>query len=67
MKASDLIKNKAGRIVSKKQSLAAKQRGTLKPWLAAVKKARVALKITGFVAIKKGTPFYQKASEFYNA
>merc|ERR1712046_334013 len=67
MKASDLIRNKAGRVVSKKQSALAKQRGTLKPWLSAVKKARAALKVTGFVAIKKGTPLYVKAREFYNA
>merc|ERR1719217_568734 len=66
--ASDLTKNKAGRIVSKKRSALAKKRfkSSLGPWSAAVQKARKALKITGFCAIKKGTPLYTKAKEFYN-
>ena len=59
---SDLIKNKYGKIVSKKQSTASKK----SPWIAAVKKARAALKIKGFCAIKKGTPLYLKAKEFFN-
>merc|ERR1712021_128912 len=57
LKASDLIKNKNGRVVSKKQSA----RGKKNVWIVAVKKARAALKIKGFCAIKKGTPFYAKA------
>jgi hypothetical protein len=61
LKKSDLMKNKAGRIVSKKASLRAKA----SPWLAAVKQARKELKIKGFCAIKKGTPFYKKAKELY--
>merc|ERR1719162_2709923 len=48
LKASDLIKNKNGKVVSKKNT-----------WIVAVKKARAALKIKGFCAIKKGTPFYK--------
>merc|ERR1711964_438916 len=48
---SDLMKNKSGKVVSKKASLRAKK----SPWLAAVKQARTALKIKGFVAIKKGS------------
>merc|ERR1712178_507584 len=63
MKASDLTKNKSGRVVSKKRSAFAKK----SPWMAAVKKARTALKIHGFVALKKGTPLYQKAREFFDA
>merc|ERR1739841_173354 len=59
---SDLVKNKAGRIVSKKASLRAKA----SPWLAAVKKARAELKIKGFFAIKKGTPLYKRAKELYS-
>merc|ERR1719420_1427843 len=53
--ASDLTRNKAGRVVSKKQSANAKRRfkTTLGPWSQALAKARKALKITGFVAIKK--------------
>merc|ERR1711929_68555 len=61
LKKTDLVKNKSGKIVSKKMS----QRAKASPWLAAVKKARSALKIKGFCAIKKGTPLYKKAKEFY--
>merc|ERR1711998_614330 len=49
---SDLLKNKRGKIVSKKQSA----RGKQNPWMQACKKARAALKIKGFTAIKKGSP-----------
>merc|ERR1719446_1562221 len=63
MTAKDLFKNKRGKIVSKKRSAFAKK----SPWIAAVAKARKALKITGFSAIKKGSPLYLKAKEFYNA
>merc|ERR1711934_1026027 len=62
---SDLVKSKSGKIVSKKRSLNAKRSNNLGPWTAAVKKARKALNIKGFVALKKGTPFYKKAKEFY--
>merc|ERR1719424_2685128 len=61
LKATDLIKNKNGKVVSKKLSA----KGKKSPWIAAVKKARAALKIKGFCAIKKGTPLYKKAKEFY--
>merc|ERR1712164_27096 len=61
--AKDLVKSKTGKIVSKKRSAFAKK----SPWIAAVKKARAALKIKGFSAIKKGSPLYLKAKEFYNA
>merc|ERR1712224_106308 len=62
MTAKDLVKNKNGRVVSKKRSAFAKK----SPWIQAVTKARKALKITGFAAIKKGTPLYAKAKEFFN-
>merc|ERR1719326_2441718 len=61
--SKDLTKNKDGKIVSKKASAASKAR----PWIVAVKKARAALKVKGFQAIKKGTPLYAKAKEFYKA
>ena len=54
LKKSDLMKNKTGRIVSKKAS----QRAKASPWLAAVKQARKDLKIKGCCAIKKGTALY---------
>merc|ERR1712054_353745 len=60
--AKDLTRNKAGKIVSKKKSALSKGR----PWIQAVAKAHKALKITGFAAIKKGSPLYAKAKEFYN-
>merc|ERR1712118_634492 len=59
--AKDLIRSKSGKIVCKKQSLASAK----KPWILAIKKARAALKIKGFCAIKKGTPLYIKAKEFF--
>ena len=61
--AAAFKKNKAGRIVSKKVSAAAKTK--FGPWLAAVQQARKALSIKGFAAIKKGTPLYKKAKELY--
>merc|ERR1712167_248038 len=64
MKAMKGIKNKNGKVVSKKAS--ARTKKVLGAWLAAVKSARKALKITGFAAIKKGTPLYAKAKEFYS-
>merc|ERR1712225_202450 len=60
--SKDLTKSKSGKVVSKKKSALGKK----SPWIAAVKKARAALKIKGFCALKKGTPFYIKAKEFYN-
>merc|ERR1719498_1262924 len=67
LRKSDLLRNKRGKIVSKKQSSASKARfaHTVGPWMQAVKKARAALKLKGFVAIKKGSPLYIKAKEFY--
>ena len=61
LKKSDLTKNKNGRVVSKK--LSAKGKKSL--WIAAVTKARKALGLKGFVAIKKGSPLYKKAKELY--
>merc|ERR1719258_670208 len=60
--SKDLTKNKHGRVVSKKLSA----KGKKSPWIQACSKARKALKITGFTVIKKGTPLYAKAKEFYN-
>merc|ERR1712118_633975 len=61
LKASDLIKNKNGKVVSKKASARSKK----SPWIAAVNAARSALKLKGFVAVKKGTPLYSKAKSLY--
>merc|ERR1719483_1584198 len=65
---ADLVKNKAGKVVSKKKSVLGKARwksSGLAKWSDAVKKARTALKIEGFVAIggitSQGQEFLAKA------
>ena len=61
MTATSLTKNKHGKIVSKKKS----QFGKKSLWIAAVQKARKALGVKGFVAVKKGSALYKKAKELY--
>ena len=61
LKKKDLTKNRKGKIVSKKKS----QFGKKSLWIAAVQKARKALGVKGFVAIKKGSDLYKKAKELY--
>merc|ERR1712093_413806 len=61
MTASTLTKNKHGKIVSKKKSAFGKK----SLWIAAVTKARKALGLKGFIAIKKGSALYKKAKELY--
>ena len=58
---SDLVKNKYGKIVSKKLSC----QGKKKRWPAAIKAARKALNLVGFVAIKKGSPLYNMVKKLY--
>merc|ERR1712083_436158 len=69
-----LIKNKNGKVVSKKKSSLAKRRwatSALKRWIEAVKVARKALNITGFVAVNgktaQGKALYAKAKTLYSA
>merc|ERR1719235_2215590 len=64
---ADLVQNKRGKIVTKKQQAKGKALYAkhAKAWISAVQKARKALGLTGFVAIKKGSPLYNKAKEFY--
>uniref|UniRef100_A0A7S4WBN0 Uncharacterized protein n=1 Tax=Alexandrium monilatum TaxID=311494 RepID=A0A7S4WBN0_9DINO len=50
LKASDIIRNKSGKFVSKRASAAGKN----KPWPKAVAAARKALGLTGFVTINRG-------------
>jgi len=67
--AKDLVMNKRGKIVSKKQSAASKKKfiaNGLGKWTKAVQKARSILKLKGFVAIKKGSPLYIKAKEIFS-
>merc|ERR1740138_1247133 len=66
LKKSDLVKSKSGKIVSRKQSANGKKAyAHIKGWTVAVQKARKALGVKGFVAIKKGTPLYNKAKELF--
>jgi len=69
LRASDLIKNQYGKIVSKKASEAARKKvqsgSGIGKWTQCVKKARQEMNITGFLAIKKGTPVYERAQEIY--
>merc|ERR1712043_47016 len=68
MTKEKLIKNKAGRIVSKAQSAAAKKKfatSPLKKWMDAVKQARKQLNVVGFCAVNgktaQGKALYAKA------
>merc|ERR1711959_562662 len=66
IKKTDLMRNKNGRIVTKKQNAAGKKAyKNIKGWTVAVSKARKFLKVKGFVAVKKGSALYNKAKEFY--
>ena len=59
-----LMRTKAGRIVTKKAHTAGLKAYTnIKGWATAVQKARKALGITGWQAVKKVTPLYSKAKE----
>merc|ERR1719218_62627 len=59
--SSMLMKNKYGNIVSKKASARAKKN----KWANAIKAARTALALKGFVPIKKGSALYNKAKALY--
>merc|ERR1719311_391954 len=63
---TDLVQNKRGKIVSKKAlANGKKQYANIKGWTVAVQKARKALNVKGFVAVKKGSPLYKRAKELY--
>ena len=65
----DLMMNKRGKVVSKKQhakaSKAFKKPG-LHKWVQACQRARKELGLTGFVACKKGTAYYKLTKKYYN-
>ena len=72
LKRGDLMKNKRGKVVSKKASALAKQRfqkNGLAKWAAAVQKARRSLNVKGFCAIggksAKGQQLLKAARSFY--
>ena len=68
---SDLCVSKSGKIVSKKMASRGKRlmkgKNGLSKWIAAVKQVRKEMKLTGFVAIKKGTPYYKRVKAIYDA
>merc|ERR1712045_546426 len=73
MTKDKLIKNKAGRIVSKAQSAAKKKAwatSPLKKWIEAVKQARKQLNVTGFCAVNgktaQGKALYAKVKSILN-
>jgi hypothetical protein len=65
LKKDAFIKNKNGRVVSKKASL----KGKKSKWMVACAKARTALKVKGFQVIggktAAGKALYAKAKSFY--
>merc|ERR1719272_2382590 len=62
MKAADLMKNKHGKVVSKKQHMQGKKMydSNLSKWVNACSAVRKELGLTGFVAIRKGSDFYNR-------
>merc|ERR1711941_6850 len=70
MTKSQLMKNKRGKIVSKKAHAAGLRkwkRNGLSKWAAAFKQARKNLGVKGFKPIKKGTALYRETKRIYNA
>merc|ERR1719174_2407403 len=68
LKKTDLKKNKQGKVVSAKASARGKKDfSRIKAWVDACKQARKELKVKGFVAIKKGSPLYNKTKQIYTA
>merc|ERR1740139_521795 len=67
LRADDLIRNKRGKIVSKKKQQLGKSnfRKGLYLWNEAVTKARAFLRISGFRGIKKGTEYHDKVQSLY--
>merc|ERR1712083_742178 len=63
----DLCLNKRGKVVSKKSMAAGKRNfKRLQGWLKACQQARKQLRLTGFVACKKGTRYYNLVKKIYS-
>ena len=60
---ADLVTNKNDKVVSKKKS----EQGKKNLWPRAVAVSRLKLQLSGWVAIKKGTPLYELVVKFYKA
>ena len=66
LKKGDLMKNKNGKVVSKKAHANGKKAfKRIQKWTAAVQKARKQMGVKGFVAVKKGTALYKKAHSIF--
>lgn len=66
LKKADLVKNKRGKVVSKKATAAGKKAyKNISKWTQAVQRARKELGIKGFVAVKKGSALYNKAKQYF--
>merc|ERR1719384_2431131 len=64
----DLMLNKSGRSSARRRFKRGQQqfkKSGLGKWTAAVQKARAELGITGFMAVKKGTPLYALAKSYH--
>lgn len=65
IKKEDIKKNKRGKLVTVRRSAAgAKAYGNIARWVTACQKARTELGLVGFVAINKGSLFYETAKAF---
>lgn len=65
---ADLMKNKRGKIISKKKYAQGKRvfrKNGMHKWNAAFMQARKNLGITGFVPLKKGTKLYNATMKLY--
>merc|ERR1712167_458722 len=68
LKKGDLMKNKSGKIVSRKASNAAKKRKGYKSivkWAHSLKQARKQLNVKGFKPCKKGSALYKATLALY--
>ena len=63
----DLVKNRAGKVVSKARSLAGKKAyANIAVWAMCVEEARMVLGITGWHKLKKGDQVYELAMKNYS-
>jgi len=63
-----LVKNKAGKVVSKRLQSRGKQAYVnIKSWVESMMKARAELGLSGFVAVKKGSPLHAKTMDLYRS
>merc|ERR1719163_545079 len=70
LRKDDLVRNKAGKIVSRKKSALGKKFDRVKTWREAVMKARAVMGMAGFVAMNgqtaQGKALYAKTKSFHS-